>query len=275
MVADQKQQIRPFLPFDGEKSSIGHGISKTAGNSENSVARLWAFITIRDILNKAGENDITKSKLDFAYSLAMKYNFLTPFTNLNFVQWEEEDEEDSGFGAEVRENHVEGRSSDVAYEDQILLLSILTYGDLSPIFYNGGMMEMWEQLQACEQPIRCDRKFHMQRYIVANVTKLEGSNETFVENDGVNCTGSITLYTKPNFQGEALTIEGESIFQLYHEKNGQRMRSIQTEGDCCWNLFDKRFFRAKTVDKICGGKNEPNWGKSIGSIKRYESTSMY
>ena len=46
--------------------------------SGNTVARLWAFKTIGDILERAAENEITKVELEKAYSLGMKYNFLTP-----------------------------------------------------------------------------------------------------------------------------------------------------------------------------------------------------
>lgn len=220
--------------------------------SENSVARLWAFVNIRDILERAAENDITKIELEKAYSLAMKYHFLTPFTILNFVQ------SDASLTVSdyIRESEPNGKVQSLVSQAD------LKYGDLSPIFYNGGMIKKWEQLQKCEQPIVCEGNYHIEKYINAK----DNGSDAF--HDVVNCTGSITLYTKSNYQGEALRIEGESIYQLYHRTNGYRIRSIKTEGECCWNLFDERLFNARKVERICGDKNIAHRRKNIGSIKR-------
>ena len=183
----------------------------------NTVARFWAFKTIRDILDKASENEITKMELEKAYSLAMKYNFLTPFTIMNFV-------ETNLFTTEPNIDYITE-----PLDPGFIPISI-TYGDLSPIFYNGGMMEKWEALKECKPPIDCEGKYHIERY-TNHTDEIGNQTKQFAFDTKVNCTGSITLYTKSNYTGESLRIEQEDIYQMYHEINGQRIKSIQTEGE--------------------------------------------
>ena len=232
--------------YQGHDNRVGKQPNDMA---ENSVARLWAFVTIRDILDRAAENDITKIELEKAYSLAMRFHFLTPFTIMNFVQ-----------------SNLFTTQADANYIKDPVEPRFLTYGDLSPIFYNGGIIEKWEKLKKCELPIQCEGKYHIEKYI-DNTDKADNMTNGF-EVDGVNCTGTIKLYTKSNYTGEELRIEGESIYQLYHEINGQTIRSIKAEGECCWNLFDKLFFAARNIKRICGDEDEPQTRINVGSIKR-------
>ena len=218
--------------------------------ASNTVARLWAFKTISDILEKAAENDVTKVELEKAYSIALTCNFLTPFTVMSFVK-----------------RNLYSTESDINYIRDPVDPQNITYGDLSPIFYNGGMIEKWETLKKCEPPITCEGNFHFERYENTEGGVDNKTKKLEVDNMMMNCTGSITLYTKSNFTGESLKVEEEDIYQLYHETNVQKIRSIQTEGECCWNLFDKVFF-AGNPDRICGDKNESQFEKTIGSIKR-------
>merc|ERR1712018_484178 len=210
--------------------------------SANTVARLWAFKTIGDILEKAAENEITKVELEKAYSLGMKYNFLTPFTVMSFVR-----------------RNLYSSESDLNYIRDPVDPQNITYGDLSPIFYNGGLLEKWETLKKCEDPIICEGKYHFEFYITDS---RDNKTKHFDDGNIVNCTGSITLFTKSNYSGEVLLIEAHDIYQLYHETNEQKIRSIQTKGECCWNLFDKLFFSGNP-NRICGDKNEPQFEKTI------------
>ena len=219
----------------------------------NTVARLWAFKTITDVLEKAAGNEVTKVELEKAYSLALKYNFLTPFTVMSFVQ-----------------RNLYSTEYDINYIRDPVDPQNITYGDLSPIFYNGGMIEKWEILKKCEGPIECEGKYHFERY---NGNGVDNKTKQFEAGARVNCTGSITLYTKSNYAGEAFRIEEYDIYQLYHEANVQKIRSIQTEGECCWNLFDKLFFSGNP-DRICGDKNKPQFEKTVGSIKRNAPSSQ-
>ena len=221
--------------------------------SGNTVARLWAFKTIGDILEKAAENEITKIELERAYSLGMKYNFLTPFTVMSFVR-----------------KNLYSSDSDLNYIRDPVDPQNITYGDLSPIFYNGGLLEKWETLKKCEDPISCQGKYHFEIY---NTDATDNKTKQFEVSNIVNCTGSITLYTKSNYSGEQFRIEAHDIYQLYHETNEQKIRSIQTKGECCWNLFDKLFF-AGNPNRICGDKNEPQFEKTIGSIKRNAPSTL-
>lgn len=233
---------------------VGYGLrKKQEEDKKNTVARLWAFKTIGDILERASENEITKMELERAYSLAQAYNFLTPFTVMSFVQ-----------------KNVYSTESDNNYIRVPVDPQNITYGDLSPIFYNGGMLKQWEKLKTCEPPIQCKGEYHFELY---NTTAADNeTNHTEIGNV-VNCTGSITLYTKSNYTGEALTVKEQDIYMLYHKRNVQKIRSIQTEGECCWNLFDKLMFSGNP-DRICGDKNEPQCQKTIGSIKRNAPSSQ-
>ena len=48
------------------------------------LSRLWAFVTIKEALERAADDSSTKEEIERAYSLAMKYQFLTPFTDMTF-----------------------------------------------------------------------------------------------------------------------------------------------------------------------------------------------
>ncbi len=82
-----------------------------------------------------------------------------------------------------------------------------------------------------------------------------------------NCSSTLTLFTKPDFGGEFLEVTS-SVHQLYHSSVSQRMRSLRAEGDCCWLLFDRRFF-AGNVEKVCGPTYEQGLRlTNVGSAKR-------
>ena len=244
------------VSHDANHKHGGYGLkNKQEEDKKNTVARLWAFKTIGDILERAAENEITKMELERAYSLAQAYNFLTPFTVMTFVH-------QNMYSTESAINYIR-----VPVDPQNI-----TYGDLSPIFYNGGMLKQWEKLKTCDHPIQCKGQYHFELYN----TTTTADNETTTDTDNgnvINCTGSITLYTKSNYTGEALTVQGQDIYMLYHKKNVQKIRSIKTEGECCWNLFDKLMFSGNP-DRICGDKNEPQCQKTIGSIKRNAPNSQ-
>ena len=227
---------------------------------DNSVGRLWAFVTIKDVLERAANDETTKEEIERAYSLAMKYHFLTPFTNIYFTTNMPQPPAFVGSGEQVLP---------VEPDTQIFQNNLLTYGDLSPILYNDdpNSLTQFKTLTECNPPIKCEGSFHYEEFVEkADEGKIETDNE--IVKDAVNCNGSITLFTKPDFKGEALTVQNVSIRQLYHDVNSQRMRSIRSQGNCCWLLFDHRFFSAGTVERFCGDKDEPLRRTNIGSIQR-------
>ena len=57
---------------------------KTYGSKQYFCIRLWAFTTIKEALENAADNVSTTAEIEVAYSTAMKYHFLTPFTNMMF-----------------------------------------------------------------------------------------------------------------------------------------------------------------------------------------------
>ena len=176
--------------------------------------------------------------------LALKYNFLTPFTDLNLVS--SEDDFDL--------NLVEPKA------DELLNDRFITYSDLDPVFFSPDdpdLLRQWETLKTCTPPIRCEGHFHF---------------EPFIEHEGneSNCTGHVELFTRPNYEGELLRVDS-SVHQLYHTSNSQRMRSIRGRGDCCWLLFDRRFFSGD-VEKLCGDFDQPLRLTNVGSLKRLTET---
>ena len=61
-----------------------------------------------------------------------------------------------------------------------------------------------------------------------------------------------------------------NFFQIYHEEASQRLRSLKSDGDCCWLLFAYRFF-AGDVERVCGSEEHENHLQNIGSIKKIGS----
>ena len=120
--------------------------------------------------------------------------------------------------------------------------TVLTYGELSPIFYADDAREMtgggdissaglMGNLRGCEAPIQCHGNFHYEPY---TDPEREPASDTSscqdcqmsdpVQEEAIDCNGTITLFTKPNFEGESLEVDNVSINQLYHDTNSQRMR---------------------------------------------------
>jgi len=70
----------------------------------------------------------------------------------------------------------------------------------------------WNALKGCQAPIHCENNFHVEYYRTEEHFGRIGVNQDF--NHGkVNCTGSITVYTKPKFKGDDFTTE-ESLHQV-------------------------------------------------------------
>jgi len=234
----------------------------------NSVARLWAFVTIKEALERAADDSSTKEEIERAYSLAMKYQFLTPFTDMTF-------------NGDPNANQTAVQISTL--QKMLFQKTVLTYGELSPIFYADEAAEdissatgLMGNLQGCEDPIQCQGNFHYELYAEEVSEESPSCPECLnsppgaepVQEGSINCNGSITLFTKPNFEGEYLEVENVSINQLYHDTNSQRMRSIRSRGNCCWLLFDHRFFAGGTVDRFCGEREQALRRTNIGSIQR-------
>jgi len=242
------------------------GSSGKSLSPDNSVARLWAFVTIKDVLERAAnDEETTKEEIEHAYSLAMKYDFLTPFTDIYFTTTFPKPPVAVGVLPEVVEPLVDPDSL-------IIQKNLLTYGDLSPIFYDSDPELLavaagggGGDLNHCEPPISCQGNFHFEVYV--EQSGFEPENEAIKKH--VDCNGTITLFTKPDFEGEALVVDNQSIHQLYHKVNSQRMRSIRSRGNCCWLLFDHRFFSAGSdLERFCGDKEQALRTTNIGSIQR-------
>eukprot|EP00096_Caligus_rogercresseyi_P005868 TRINITY_DN21916_c0_g1_i1.p1 TRINITY_DN21916_c0_g1~~TRINITY_DN21916_c0_g1_i1.p1 ORF type:complete len:866 (-),score=121.74 TRINITY_DN21916_c0_g1_i1:242-2818(-) len=224
-------------------------------NTDSIVSRLWAFLTIKDVLSALSERPerLSLSRMNEASELSYKYHFLSPFIDLRLrakgLRRDEVGEDD---------NLVEPNSETFIDND------LLTYNDLSPILSSlkdPAIVRQWQSLESCQPPVKCIGNFHIEQ--------LEGRkrNDTLPD----SCGGSLTLFTKPGFEGDSHEIR-YSVFQIYHRVSSQRFRSLFTEGRCCWLLFNKRFF-AGNVEKICGDSRNPLRMKNIGSIKLIRPSS--
>ena len=136
---------------------------------------------------------------------------------------------------------------------------IVTFQDLSPIFFqvnDQSELEQVEALRQCEKPVECQDNFHFEVF--------EGDTED-VDEEG-HCNGSLALFTRPSGEGESLEVS-QSLSQIYHANNGGRMHSFTSMGDCCWLIFNHGFFKGK-VHKICGDSVQDLWKENVGSVKK-------
>ena len=205
---------------------------KTSWN--NPLHHHYSYLKIKHIeeaLKDSDENELNDLN-NQAYEAAMHQHFLTPYTHLEF----------------------HGNADD----NEIVTQSIVTFQDLSPIFFQVNDPEL-EQLEAtlrqCEKPVECQDNFHFEVY--------EGD---IINNSDDKCNGSLTLYTRPSGEGENLEIR-QSLSQIYHANNGGRMHSYTSVGNCCWLIFNHGFFKGK-VNKICGDTIQNLWKDNIGSVKK-------
>jgi hypothetical protein len=204
--------------------------SGMVATQSSTISRLWDYLTIKDSITTKG---IDRDQLEAMLKVATNRNFLTPYTNIYLAE--------------------DAAKESLSKPDNIKL----TYQDLSPIFYqldNPDLARQWEALLECQKPIQCQDNFHIESY---------AEDEDDVDH---KCNGSLVIYTRPYMDGDHLMIS-DSLNQIYHSTYGQRIGSVKSVGDCCWLLFDHRFFTGN-VDKICGDAEQPHRKKNVGSVKR-------
>lgn len=205
----------------------------------NSVARLWAYIKIMDVMDRfeVRPESVGRRELAFATKLALRFHYLTPFTDLELVH-HTKDEEPT---ADPTQNYTP---------------TLISYSNLNPVS-SSEPDRLFSKLESCTPPVECEGKFHFEKI---------GS-----ENDTASCQGSrIVLFTEPDFGGDSIAVSVD-LFQLYHDEYSQRMRSLVTEAandSCCWLVFDRRFFAGQPTERICGSFEQRRRKKNVGSIKR-------
>lgn len=219
-------------------------IIQESGGRNSLIDRVWAYMTINDVLEKLDirPDTLTRAAVKRATALAMEYNFLTPFTDIYLTE----------------------NSPDLDLVEPSNLIvenNFLTYKDLTPVFLamdDPDIARQWEALKSCNPPIRCQDGFHVEEFPDVEPDTMDLDEQ--------KCTGSISLFVKTDFEGQPF-VGNVSIHQLYHSVNSQRMRSIRVNGDCCWLLFDQRFFSGN-VEKVCGEHEQRLRLTNIGSVKR-------
>jgi len=134
-------------------------------------------------------------------------------------------------------------------DDQTDVNMVVTYGNLVPYFF---------QVNDTIMDLNCTNNFH---FAIAESTQSKTKNN--------ECTGSLTLYQKAQFQGDKLEVD-KSIRQVTHSTEGRSIGSYQSTGNCCWKLYYDINFTGK-VKEICGDSNQRvNKNHNIGSIKLIE-----
>ena len=189
----------------------------------NPLHQHHAYLEIKHALN----NDNVDDSTILASEAALHLHYLTPYTQIEFQ------------------------------DNTIVSQKVLTFQDLSPVFYqvnNPELEQQSEALRLCQKPVECEGNFHYE--------PLEGQD---YDNES-RCNGSLTLYTRPSNEGENLEVDG-SLRQVYHMVNGGQMRSFSSNGNCCWLLFKYRFF-VGTVTKVCGNTEQALWNEDVGSVKK-------
>lgn len=269
---EDKSQDEAAAASEENEAEGGGKVSQGEHNSSSSsyLERVWAFVSIKDVLRRLDfrPEGVTSEDIAAATRLAVQNNFLTPFTEFRLL------EEATNNATEDYDNMVEpgvpaldgnNHSSLIIVEDHLL-----SYSDLNPISTSlldddPALLRQWEALKGCEEPIQCEGDFHFELL-------LHEEDETDEMLPINNCTGALSLFTRPDFEGDRLVVS-ESVHQLYHSVNSQRMRSISASGDCCWLLFDMRFFSGD-VEKVCGEFSQPLRLTNVGSAKRIEASSV-
>ena len=197
-----------------------------------------------------------------AVEAAVHNHFLTPFTKLYLHEINPLSD------ADALHLHRE------AY-DSLVEQNFMSYGDLNPVFVgldDPDLARQWDALKECEAPIVCSGNFHVE---FERLPGSEGVDDVGDEEAGsswmsANCTGTIRLFTQPEFRGEELN-STVSLSQVYHSISAQRMRSIRADGgDCCWLIFELRFF-AGSVERVCGSFEQSLRVANVGSVKRIGS----
>jgi len=169
----------------------------------------------------------TSSEIQTASEAALEKGFLTPYTNFQWI-------------------NQQNKSQSITFED------------LNPVFFQVVDPEherKFEELKDCTKPVNCpngEEKFHYE--------------ESIEDNANSTCHGELTLYTKINFQGDALKTKN-SLNQIYHKTNGEIIRSLKASGDCCWLLFEHRLY-AQSMKRFCGNLEQVSRNGNIRSVKR-------
>ena len=246
--------------------------SKRDGSSlheDEFVTRAWAFLAIHESAAKDIDSRPRQETLRMrrAVEAAVHNHFLTPFTELYLH--EIDPLADAG-------NH---ESYDDAEPPNTTLVqrNFMSYGDLDPVFVgreDPDMARQWDALKECEPPVVCEGNFHLEfEQLPTSTSEKETEEGEFGDEEAgvaswmrANCTGTIRLFTQPDFRGDELNSTA-SLSQVYHSLSAHRMRSIRADGDCCWLIFQLRFF-AGSVERLCGTFEQSLRVANLGSVKR-------
>ena len=254
--------LRKILPASKRRALSLHV------HEDEFVARAWAFLAIHAGAKELDSRPVVigTRRMTRAVEAAVHNHFLTPFTDLYLHEIE--------LHSDALQRETYGYDYDYEVEPSNASLveqNFMSYGDLSPVFVgldDPDLARQWDALKECESPIVCNGNFHIE---FEQFPRSEPEGDVDNEDAGAswmsaNCTGTIRLFTQSEFRGEELNSTA-SLSQVYHSLNAQRMRSIRADGDCCWLIFELRFF-AGSVERICGSFEQSLRVANVGSVKR-------
>ena len=232
-------------------------------HEDEFVARAWAFLAIHEAAAKELDSRpvVTENRrMRRAVEVAVQNHFLTPFTDLYLHEMEPQP--DALHGGDY---DYEVEPSNATLVEQ----NLMSYSDLNPVFVgldDSDLAREWDALKECEPPIVCNGNFHVEYEQLPLSEGDVGNEQVDASWMSANCTGTVRLFTQSEFRGEELN-STESLSQVYHSLNAHRMRSIRADGDCCWLLFQLRFF-AGSVERVCGSFEQSLRLANVGSVKR-------
>lgn len=151
---------------------------------------------------------------------------------------------------------------------------LITFSNLGPVKSPGDdhpdLKRQWEVQKVCTHPIQCKGNFLFEHFEDVEPFKNYETENLDLASGKPNCSGSVTVFTRPKLRGDSLSIE-ESLCQLYHAEFDQKIVSVKSEGSCCWVLFEENFFVGPS-ERICGNySREVKMNNSIRSILKVES----
>ena len=230
---------------------------KVPSKKENYLERILAYMTIRDVLNDLDKRPETVSRRSVvrAIDLAKRFDFLTPLTDLFLI------EDSSSIFDEDPASQLLQPPPKMLVEN-----NLITYSDLQPTQPASSILGGFEALETCSPPVECVGKFAIEKEEVRGMSVVGEPTVEEEKTRAKDCSSTLEIFTEEAFTGDSLIVE-ESLNQIYHMERGPILSSIKGLGDCCWLLFDWRFYRGK-VEKVCGNfETSRQRNRTLGSVK--------
>jgi len=239
---------------------------RTKSDAENFIERLWAFLTIRNILNE-NENKNTnqagheekESDKDRALNLSLKYNFVTELTSLVVIKPNDEEHNDADYvdGTIVNVSPVSLKEQE--YVDPYGVHSLLFIPKMGSYSYNGyaasgyGLQYDYNDYTAYRSGDEYDTyladitSLSVPSNVRPSLTKKTTSHDftnsvssvVSLKSSSDNC--SISLFDKTLLRGNNLILKSPTnvtVPNLSVALFNDKLISFEVIGPCCWTIFE-------------------------------------